>query len=230
MSLKRYSSGTWTDINDLKRYDGGAWTDCTDVKRYENGSWISVWESYESKSFKYNESKIGSDRPSAQNIITTGSNRITGLVRSTNSITGYIWISYRLQFRDDGESINCYRLACNITLNGQVIGTNSSGQKLYSTGCIEFTCEFDDGTSNSYITKGEISIGQSTWIANSNLNLFARFNNPNPYKSAKAIIFKIATNPFISFANGIPLEFDINNIIVDNSKKYKFEPHVFRIY
>lgn len=42
MSLKRYSGGTWTDINSLKRYNSGAWINA-EAKRFENGAWKKIF-------------------------------------------------------------------------------------------------------------------------------------------------------------------------------------------
>ena len=45
--LRRYTSGAWTDVEDLKRYSGGSWADCESAKRYADGTWVEVWSSAE---------------------------------------------------------------------------------------------------------------------------------------------------------------------------------------
>ena len=43
MSIKRYTNGVWTDIEDLKRYSSGACTGCSSAKKYSNGAWAEIW-------------------------------------------------------------------------------------------------------------------------------------------------------------------------------------------
>lgn len=48
--LRRYTSGVWTDVEELKRYSGGSWADCESAKRYADGTWVEVWSSAEKMS------------------------------------------------------------------------------------------------------------------------------------------------------------------------------------
>ena len=56
--LRRYTSGAWTDVENLKRYSGGSWADCESAKRYADGTWGNGWERYSNKLVHTTENQI----------------------------------------------------------------------------------------------------------------------------------------------------------------------------
>lgn len=43
MSLKKYISSAWQEIDKLQKYVSGAWVSCTSAKKYSNSAWTDIW-------------------------------------------------------------------------------------------------------------------------------------------------------------------------------------------
>lgn len=43
MSIKRYYSNAWQNVNSVKRYSSGAWSEVNAVHAYKNGTWYKIY-------------------------------------------------------------------------------------------------------------------------------------------------------------------------------------------
>ena len=114
--LKRYTSGAWTDVENLKRYSGGSWADCESAKRYDGSAWAEVWPGHLLMKYGWTYT-TGSTNPTYEHNLSGRSCHLKITNQSASSRSELVLtLKYPL---DAGDS-------CHITLNSDRSATSAN--------------------------------------------------------------------------------------------------------